>query len=286
MEERSTIKAAEKLYVTQPSISRSLANLRTHFDDELFINTRQGLKPTALSIQLGHIIPSALDNLQNDLKQIRHFDPSSYEGVIRIAINSFLSMTLPALFQLHLLKVAPGIRLEIHNWDSGTLNKLISSEYDLAINYSINDAPKDIISKELATDSLQFLVRDSHPLLQEEVTQLSFSQYPLATIIAKDWNDKVPLVNLTLKSEGIETKDLFRSENFSDLVYLTKNTDAILPTSSVLSNSIHPGLVRLNYTLPVIGSKPISFITNKANSNDQLIDFIFKELKKTISKQG
>ncbi|MGL1259095.1 LysR family transcriptional regulator [Vibrio parahaemolyticus] len=45
-EEQKTVLAAKRLNMTQPAVSRALSRLRQHFNDELFVRTRHGLKPT------------------------------------------------------------------------------------------------------------------------------------------------------------------------------------------------------------------------------------------------
>ena len=39
-------KASERLFVSQPAISKALQRLRDHFDDELFVKTHHGLRAT------------------------------------------------------------------------------------------------------------------------------------------------------------------------------------------------------------------------------------------------
>ena len=56
LEERNVTRAAGRLNLTQPAISRNLARLRQLFNDPLFTRTPKGLSPTpraqALALQL------------------------------------------------------------------------------------------------------------------------------------------------------------------------------------------------------------------------------------------
>lgn len=45
-DQRSVTAVSEKLYVSQSTVSYCLKKLRNSFDDELFINTRAGMRPT------------------------------------------------------------------------------------------------------------------------------------------------------------------------------------------------------------------------------------------------
>ncbi len=46
LEERNVTRAAERLSVSQPALSKTLQKLRETFDDELFTRTAHGLIPT------------------------------------------------------------------------------------------------------------------------------------------------------------------------------------------------------------------------------------------------
>ena len=50
IENGSVLRASRSLGVTQGAVSQSLAKLRKHFDDELFIKTNTGVAPTAFAI--------------------------------------------------------------------------------------------------------------------------------------------------------------------------------------------------------------------------------------------
>ena len=66
MEEQGISRAAKRMGLTQPSVSRALKRLRDLFDDELLMRTPKGYEPT----QRGQAL---LDELAVLLPQIEHF---------------------------------------------------------------------------------------------------------------------------------------------------------------------------------------------------------------------
>ena len=58
--ERRVSKVAEGLGVSQPAVSNSLAKLRRHFGDELFLRTPKGMEPTPFADQLAESVNYAL----------------------------------------------------------------------------------------------------------------------------------------------------------------------------------------------------------------------------------
>ena len=55
LEEHNVSRAAERLYITQPAMSKTLSRLRTVFNDPLFTRCSHGMQPTprAMEIALG-----------------------------------------------------------------------------------------------------------------------------------------------------------------------------------------------------------------------------------------
>jgi DNA-binding transcriptional LysR family regulator len=97
LEERNLTRAAERLSVSQPALSKTLHKLRESFGDELFSLTPNGLIPTPKAEALGAGLPSALNAL-GKLLENKEFDPATYEGAFRIAISPlFAEVLLPGL---------------------------------------------------------------------------------------------------------------------------------------------------------------------------------------------
>ena len=69
MVERSVSKVAEKLGLTQPAVSNTLAKLRRQFGDDLFVRTPTGMMPTPFAEQLAEPIGYALGMIHSGLNQ-------------------------------------------------------------------------------------------------------------------------------------------------------------------------------------------------------------------------
>src|SRR3546814_8402526 len=55
---KSVTQAAEALDLPQPTLSRHLKYLRSHFDNPLFVRTSKGLEPTAMAMSIAGAIRS------------------------------------------------------------------------------------------------------------------------------------------------------------------------------------------------------------------------------------
>ena len=71
--------AAERLHITQPSVSHGLARLRDLLDEPLFTRHRDGMAPTFFATQLYDQFRHALSDIETAIESARNFDPASSE---------------------------------------------------------------------------------------------------------------------------------------------------------------------------------------------------------------
>jgi DNA-binding transcriptional LysR family regulator len=171
MEEGSVSRAAERLGVTQPALSKSLQRLRDLFKDSLFTRQAYGLTPTARASELQDQIRPILSSLSElmspnslDLKALdRHFKLRVDEG----DLENFIEPLLASLqYQ------APGIRLSISSWGGAQLDELTSGNIDLGI-MRINDTPGNIRSKLIGYMEACIILSEAHPLFHQDDVSVS-----------------------------------------------------------------------------------------------------------------
>ncbi|MEM5344849.1 LysR family transcriptional regulator [Paraburkholderia azotifigens] len=134
VEERSLTKAGERLALSQPAISYSLARLRTLFDDPLFIRTRSGMQPTPIALELASIVGRALDTVREALRYAESFDPATSTRTFRLSLSDAGEMAyLPAICEaLH--ERAPRVKLSVEPLPVEEMeDALRSSRLDFAI---------------------------------------------------------------------------------------------------------------------------------------------------------
>ena len=70
-EERSASRAAQKLNVTQPAVSNTLAKLRIYLSDPLFVRDHNELVPTRLACSMAKELSPALAAIQRAIECAR-----------------------------------------------------------------------------------------------------------------------------------------------------------------------------------------------------------------------
>lgn len=112
MEERSVLRASQKVNLSQSAVSHSLARLRDLLDDELFIRTASGMQPTARAMSMSPIVRQSLRSLEAMI-EAPNFDPHTSRKRFTVAASDSTTMIIAPIL-LHFFRTeAPFIDLVI-----------------------------------------------------------------------------------------------------------------------------------------------------------------------------
>ncbi|MDQ8727403.1 LysR family transcriptional regulator [Bradyrhizobium sp. LHD-71] len=112
MEERSVLRASQKVALSQSAVSHSLARLREMLDDELFVRTATGMQPTGRALTMAPQVRQALRSLEAAV-ELPIFTPAVSTKPFTLAANDFTTMVLaPPLLKI-LSREAPAVDLTI-----------------------------------------------------------------------------------------------------------------------------------------------------------------------------
>lgn len=127
MQERNVTRAAEKLFLGQPTISAALNRLRSLLNDPLFIRVGHRMEPTARAHEiLKHLTP-ALDAMSTALSLSREFDPSVSRMTFRIGLSDDVEFgLLPAMLRA-IREEAPGVVIVVKHVDYLNISEVLMS---------------------------------------------------------------------------------------------------------------------------------------------------------------
>ena len=130
---QSVTRTAERLGLSQPTISIGLARLRKMLDDPLFVRTPEGMQATPRTQALMPAVRQVLDGMDLLASVTAQFDAGSSERRFRIFMTDASHVTLmPRLFA-HVRALAPGVKLEAATLGPDMAQALQSGEADLAL---------------------------------------------------------------------------------------------------------------------------------------------------------
>ena len=165
LEERNVTRAAERLYITQPAMSKTLQRLRTLFDDPLFTRTAHGLIPTPKAMELTLPVNAVLKQLEDTVFS-PGFDPMTFSGDFTILLPELYSLGMLPTLVTRLKELAPGVHLHSRNVLQNHLEIMASGMADFTV-YINQPYPDDYEVTSLTADRPMFWMRNEHPLAKK-----------------------------------------------------------------------------------------------------------------------
>lgn len=108
--ERSVTKAAERLHLSQPALSASLARLRAHFGDAILARRGNMYELTPLAIRLAEQTSTALEAARRVFEAEATWDPATSTREFAIYSSDYALATVGAAAALLARRRAPGVR--------------------------------------------------------------------------------------------------------------------------------------------------------------------------------
>lgn len=180
--ERNVTRAAERLNVTQPTMSGMLQRIRYHFNDPILVRVGRHMELTKLAETLHEPVHEALLNVDSLINLEIIFDPKTSTRTFSIMASDYCTLILMPRVISKLSTCAPSVRVEIHPL-SPPIERLISGNLDLCIcpddtSLLNDDRSEDIIqSKLLFSDEFVCVAARDHPL-NDNTTLEEYFRYP------------------------------------------------------------------------------------------------------------
>ncbi len=173
--ERHVTRAARRLGMSQPAVSRALARLRELFDDELLVRVGQRMSTTdkaqALLAPLQRVLGDVTELVAPDA-----FDPGRATGTIKLAAPDIITYMLGPALLARLRREAPKLDLEIVQWSVSWRDQLASGDVDLTFGQA-EDEP-GIYSSLLVRNEWTTVLRKGHPALRKRWTLDAYTRLP------------------------------------------------------------------------------------------------------------
>jgi len=169
-EEGNQQKAAERLFLSQPSISTAISRFRHIANDKLFVGTKI-MRPTLKADEIYGQLKIALNIIRKELVEKQEFDPKTTRRDFTIAIAYGGGFILGEPIYRRLKEEAPNAKLTIRSIDpEGELPSLLrQQEIDLAITSKKFTDP--MLASEFCMDyEIAVTVRAGHPRIKEQPT--------------------------------------------------------------------------------------------------------------------
>jgi len=225
---RSVSQTAENLDLSQSAISMSLAKLRKHFHDPLFVRTSSGMNPTPHAVELIGLLKSAGDILQTALDLHVVFDPLISDRRFNVYSTDIAQVTLMPRLMQRLGKVAPNVTIDLRRLSEATPKFLESGQADLAVGF-IQPMGAGFCQQRLFKERFVCIVRRDHPRVGDS---LSIDEFESETHLAiTTCGTGHGVVEKTLEAKNLRRRVGLAVPSFLGIASIITNLDylAVLP---------------------------------------------------------
>jgi DNA-binding transcriptional LysR family regulator len=231
LSEHNVTRAAQRLNLSQPSVSVHLAKLREAFDGPLLLPGPRGMLPTAKADELREPLRLALAELAAAVAPARPFNPAEARHTWRIAATDYSESTvlLPALGGLR--TAAPGTRLAvIESVPTRLARQAEQGEVDLAF-HTTEGAPSGLRQQALFTEQYVLVGRAAHPRLKKRPSLAQFCSLE-HVVVSPDGGGFYGVTDAALAALGLTRRVVLSVPHFLFLRAVLARTDlvAMLPS--------------------------------------------------------
>lgn len=272
-EELHFTKAAEKLGISQPTLSQQIRLLEHRVGSPLF----QRIGKKIYITEAGEILHKHSRNMFHELDQAQaaiNEIQGMQRGRLRIGCsgNHLLTATIIAFHALY-----PKIELSVTELATEeTKERLLSNQLDIGVVF-LPDEDEQFHYMPLYNEQLRFVISDKHPLAQAKAIRLAdLAQLPVAMLQRKFYVRQ--MMDDCCEQSGFEWKPAIELSTLESLLQMAKNNvgGAILPQSYV--DSIRSSGIRSIPIIDPIPQKDVGIVYRKDMFLCKTMDMFMKQL--------
>ncbi|MFR0713588.1 LysR family transcriptional regulator [Enterobacterales bacterium BD_CKDN230030183-1A_HGKHYDSX7] len=284
LDESSVTRAAERLHLSPPAMSRALAKIRDLVGDPVLVRSGRNLVPTPRALELRDSVKAAVEMAQQVFTPADLLDPSKLSRTFYVRTNDFsfgeivrkLNQALQAQAPMCSLCIVPEGTMDDHALAEGRIDLYVSRRRDFS---------PDTKLQQLFFTTFVGIAREEHPLFSSEITPATFASYGHISI-SRRGRARGP-IDQQLQSLGLSRHVSFVSPSLLASLFYLMDTDLILPTmpNHMLSMVKRMGLKLKTFELPVeVDSVEVVQAWHPRLDNDPSHQW-FRRLVKEVSAQ-
>ena len=226
--ERHVTRSAEKLGITQPAMSASLARLRDVFGDQLLVRSAHGLARTGRADELLERLDYVMALIEQIASLPKGFEPLMSRRTFTLIGTDFVEFVLLAPLMAVLAKEAPGLEIVFKGPDPKSLEtSMAAGTLDLAVGY-LPDAPEALIKTTLFREPFTCMARPGHPGLQGgELSLERFVELHHVQALMRDGTMYAAAIDAALANHGLVRKVSLWQPSFFGVASVVAQTNLI-----------------------------------------------------------
>ncbi len=251
LEEGGVSKAAGRVGITQPAMSRTLERLRTTFGDPLLVRSGRTMVATEYARTLQPELARVIGSLRTLIRKPQGFDPETSEATFRIACSDYLGFILASAWYRSVAPLAPKANLVITalNPDAprvlaaGHLDAVVLPDQVLARVADHIDV-EGLVQRELFVERFVTVVRGTHPLAGKRISWKQFAA--LDHVLVSPEGQGPGAIDEILAARHLQRRIAYRVNSFALAPPLIEKTDCVGTLPEHFVDSISTRLKRIH----------------------------------------
>ncbi len=266
MQEKSMTSAAERLAMTQPSVSNAVARMRHVWKDPLFVKQGRGIRPTPFAMTLWKNIGEPLEVIRL-ASGIAEFDPKTLERTFRIAATDWMANLFWLPLKKQIVAEAPGVNIHAVPYNVNGEALLLNADVDMVLDY-FEGHSSQVQTQHLFDNHFVCAMRHNHPLAQEELSLERFTQ--AEHLLLSLSGDASGSVDLLLRQKGLERRIAMTVNHSNNIPKLLVNTNMITTIPlAIIIDSVNAGHLVIKKVPFPMAPGPISMSWHVRHQRDQ-----------------
>ncbi|ELP8105990.1 LysR family transcriptional regulator [Vibrio vulnificus] len=232
-EEQNLSKAAARLDISQPAVSKALARLRDIYDEPLFHRSPSGVEPTSFAVDIYPAMLTAFKNFTSTLSASSEFEAKVSNRIFSIACVSVASYELMPQLLKQIRQHAPNISLEVHPlFTEDYESDLRLQRYDLIIDM----APRGWTTlkvEPIFSERLMVVCCADHPRIADacSVAQFLAEEH----VVVSRWHARKSLMSEEDIADLAQRKIVYRASGALEMLPVIHGSEYIgmLPESTI-----------------------------------------------------
>lgn len=224
--DRSVTLAAQRLGMSQPTISNSLNKLREFFKDDLFIRQKGTMQPTPFADDIADPVNRIIATIRNEVLREKSFDPEKSDRVFSVSMSDIGELVwLPTLLKM-LRQEAPGASIRCSSMRPKELKEAMASgAVDLAVGYFPDLSEAAFYQQKLFDHPFSCIVRRDHPFIGDTISAEQFLQAEHAVVTAEGRSQEI--FERRMHDLHLQRRVLLRSPHYMSLPVQIAHSDMV-----------------------------------------------------------
>jgi DNA-binding transcriptional LysR family regulator len=220
LEEKHITRAAGRVHLSQPAMSRALSRLRVMFNDALLVKSLSGMTLTARANELYQPLQLVLREI-TDMVKPPSFDPATMRGEVVIATRDYELVTILSDVIKHINAAAPFLKLRVVPLVADDLSPLDHHQVDFVLGGS--DSKSATLHRSIILEeSFSCIVAKNNSILKQTLNLSSYLKMKHCLVTISNFG--MGIVDRILSEKNLTRDIAIRIPHFLAVGYMVENS--------------------------------------------------------------